>query len=154
MINVDNFTLIEFNSSYSSIFEEMEKDQIISDWVLPTSLTVENETGVAMFKLEFRKNKDIYVFSYIPSNKQALYTQDISDLTSWAQEKGWNVPKVADFMVKENLDLWKYFWETGVVDSDYLSKRFGNRSEIGFDESIFEEEEGEFVDDEDKLSDN
>jgi len=41
--------------------------------------------------------------------------------------KGWNRPSPISSEIDYAMDFWREAWETGLVDSDYLQKKFGKR---------------------------
>jgi hypothetical protein len=104
-----------------------------SSWMIKSELTMVNSTGFASFELHFWNTKDIYIVVYEPSVKDVFYNLDLRCLSYWAQETGWNIPKVEDKLAQENIDYWKFFWSTGIVDSAFLDEMVGDKNKVPID---------------------
>jgi len=79
----------------------------------------------------------VYIMEYIPSIKDVFYNPDISSLNRWLQEKGWNIPRPHKDLVNNDKGLWRHFWETYLIDSEYLDTLYGER------DNIYGEDQGE-----------
>lgn len=61
-------------------------------------------------------------------------SRDIEIFSAWAQANNWNRPKISDDLILQNMEQWKYYWDTFLLDSDLLHKKFGER-EQSFEDS-------------------
>jgi hypothetical protein len=95
--------------------------------MLSSNLILYSSFGLAQFDLSFFKNKDIYIKEYSPSVAEVFYNPDIRCLTMWSFENGWNRPKPHRDLIDQDVELWRHFWETYLVDSEYLERKFGSR---------------------------
>ena len=50
----------------------------------------------------------------------------------WAQESGWKIPQPHYDLVKSDKEFWKHFYDTLIIDSDYLDKLYGERPQLQF----------------------
>ena len=123
-------TVIENDGKYENINNIiLEEEPMAIQWMVETNVYVTSEFGEAVFKLHLYYNKDVYIMDFMPStDKDALYNPDIRYLTFWAQESGWNAPQPFPDLVRENTAFWKHFWETGLINSDFLVQKFGPRT--------------------------
>jgi len=126
-ISFSDSTMLEGEGIYSNIKKIMKKDVGDRDWMLRTFTTIITQSGESNFILHFWGNGDVYVIEYAPSIEGVYYNLDITALSSWSQVYGWHMPKISDDLIKKDIDLWKHFWETGLVGSDLLDKRYGVR---------------------------
>jgi len=136
-------TLIEGDGDYKSICSIMDRESIVgAAWMLRTDAYLYTEAGSSFMILHFYSNGDLHIVGYGPSIPDVYYNPDIQFISVWAQSKGWNTPSPSDSQVTDNLEFWKHFWETLLVDSEYLDKRYGKR-EILYTEEDFENSEEE-----------
>jgi len=127
-INFTDITLLESDGKYSKTKEIMD-EEISKEWMLKTEAIIISEFGEASFILHFYYDGRVYIMEFASQGNtdDVYYNPDIRFLSFWAQESGWKVPQPFPDLVKENMDLWRYFWDTGIVDSDYLDKKVGKK---------------------------
>jgi len=129
-----NFTDITLNET-DGVFEEtkniMLKEVPYNDkWVLRSLVTISSDTGDGSMEIQCHGDGNIYILSYEPSIGDLFYNPDIQAISMWAQENGWNIPQPHPELIKTNKDFWKYFYDTLIIDSDYLDKLYGGRPQI------------------------
>ena len=59
-------------------------------------------------------------------------SRDIEVFSAWAQLNHWNRPNVHRDLIDGQLMHWKHYWDTYLIDSDLLDKKFGKREENQF----------------------
>lgn len=122
-INFNNEVVLKHRGIYENINTDMVSEYpYVKTWTLNTDATLVSIIGAAQFNLYFYYNKDVYIFDYVPSMRDVKYSADISALSYWCQSCGWNIPSVADFLVKDNMDFWRHYWESRLVSSNYFEK--------------------------------
>jgi len=141
-VEFNDITLIEGNGDYKKICSIMEGEHL-PKWMLETSAIItcfQNSNGQkiiiseANLKLQFFNDGIVKITSYATIVPDPMFSPDIRYLKSYLTDKGWKRIEPHIYLVDENLMLWKTLWETGMVESDYLEKRFGPRE-------FYEEEE-------------
>jgi len=141
VLNFSDLTILEFDGEYEEIKKSMEEESYVGcEWMLRSDATVDFPTNSCFFTLHFYHNKDVYIVDYQSSVSDVFYNSDIPCLSMWVQYKGWSCPKPHPDLIREEMGFWKHFWETRIVDSDYLDKRYGERI-IDFSDYIDEDEE-------------
>lgn len=127
-INFEDITLLEAEGYYNKVNELMNEEEFGGDsWMIRSSVTISSELGSSSFVVHFYYNRDVYIVDFESATRDALYNPDISCLSAWAQEYGWKIPQPHKDLVRNHEEFWKYFWETGIVNSDFLEKRLGKR---------------------------
>jgi hypothetical protein len=48
----------------------------------------------------------------------------------WCQENGWKVPQPHPNLVKTDKVFWKHFYDTLIIDSDYMDEIYGIRPSL------------------------
>jgi hypothetical protein len=129
-----NFTDITLNET-DGIFEDTKKIMLnetprSDKWVLRSFITIVSNSGEGSMEIQCHGDKNIYILDYEPSIGDLYYNPDIQAISMWAQENGWNIPQPHPDLIKSNKEFWKYFYDTLVIDSDYLDKLYGGRPQI------------------------
>ena len=124
-------TLNEGEGEFEKVTEIMvSSGALATDWMLRTNSIMLTPTGQASLILHFFNNGDVYIMGYQASMPDVYYNPDIQYLSMWTQDHGWNVPKAHQDIVRDNLPFWKHFWETRLIDCNFLDKKFGKRLEM------------------------
>jgi hypothetical protein len=92
-------------------------------WMIDTDCTISSNYGMCFFKLNFYNNGKVIISSYSSSDKDPLLTEDIQYLSEYLQSKGWKKPQPHIDLVKSNMRVWKFYWETSIIDCDYFKKK-------------------------------
>lgn len=150
-IQFTDLTLLEANGSYKRVVDIMHDEMLQTgvmshkkEWMLRSKITIMTPFGFSMFVCHFYENAKVFISEYMPSSKD-IHTTDVRCLTYWCNHNGWQTPEPLAPVVESWLPFWKKEWETHIVDSDYLDKRFGSRQQVNFDNS----DEDEFDSDDD-----
>ena len=121
-------TMAETDGKFKDVKKLMDEDCVgKKDWCVRTKLTIISVFGEANMVLNLFRNGDVFIVGYSPSVSDIYYNTDITALSRWCQSNGWKVPQPSPDIVKDNMQFWKYMWETMIVNSDYLFKRLGER---------------------------
>ena len=127
----DDITVIENDGNYGEIKKVMFEDAFSDSWMLESNLLIGIRMGTKYFEatmqLHFYSDGKIYIMEYKPSSGDVFYNPDIRGFVAWAKYNGWTSIRPFRDLVKSNVKFWKYFWETHMVDSEYLEKQFGAR---------------------------
>ncbi len=148
-ISFTDLTMIEADGAYKEVCSlmeiEAEKSKIKSknnNWMIRSKIVIVNPLGSSTLICHFYNDGRVFVADFFPSSKD-IHNVDIRCLSFWCSEKGWKkpspLPAVADYW----LPFWKKEWETFIVDSEYLEKKFGERREIESDNSSQDSDEDE-----------
>ncbi len=142
--NFTDPTVLEADGEFEEINRLMTKDfPYQSDWMLSSTLTIDSQFGLAVMTLHFNADRKIFIIEYRPSAGDVIYNPEIPALSEWAQSKGWCVPEPSRELVKQDIDFWKHYWDTLLIDSSYLDGVFGVRehAQPGWKPEIEKEEE-------------
>lgn len=136
-IDFSDITLAETDG----LFNDVEKIMLgefpyNKNWVIRSYITITSPSGVSNMEIQCHSNKNIYIIDYRASINDVFYNYDLQALSMWAQQNGWNIPQPHFELVKENKVFWKHFWETLVVDSDYLDELYGKRDVVRQEEDL------------------
>ena len=131
-----NFTDITMSET-DGVFEEVKKIMISefphnNKWVIKTNLTIDSKMGIGEMKLDLYGDGKIYILEFNPSIKDVYYNPDITALSQWAQENGWRIPQPHEDLIKKNKEFWKHFYDTLIIDSDYLDELCGKRPQMEY----------------------
>ena len=129
-----DFTDITLNE-VDGVFKEVEKIMLeeppFNDkWVLRSLVTIVSPGGMGIMEIQCHGDKSIYILDYESSIGDLFYNPDIQVLSMWAQENGWKIPQPHTRLVTSNKEFWKHFYDTLVIDSDYLDKLYGKRPQL------------------------
>ncbi len=131
-IDFSDITLSETDGVYEDVKKIMVEENINYDkWVLRSDTTIVSPSGIGSMEIQCHGDGSIYILQYIPSIADVFYNNDIQAISAWAQDNGWKIPQPKYTLVEDNKQFWKYFWETLVIDSDYLDKLYGKRAQLG-----------------------
>ena len=130
-IEFTDVTLVETDGDYKETKTIMKNEFPYNDkWVLRSIVTVASLTGIGIMEIQFYGNGDVYILDYKASIGDLFYNPDIEVISVWAQDNGWNIPQPHQDLVKVNKIFWKHFWETLIIDSDYLDGLYGVRPQL------------------------
>lgn len=130
-INFTDITLNETDGVYDDTKELMLKEiPRIETWILRSFVTIVSDSGEGFMEIQCHADGNIYILDYDPSIGDLFYNPDIMAISMWAQESGWKIPQPHPDLIKSNKEFWKYFYDTLVIDSNYLDKLYGGRPQI------------------------
>lgn len=128
-INFTDITLNETEGDFEQTKDLMESEPPYSNrWAIITDVTISAGVGVCSMNLQLQNDKSIYILRYSPSIGDVFYNLDLQILYEWSQMKGWNRPQPHPRLVKENKEFWKHFFDTYIIDSDYMEEIYGKRT--------------------------
>lgn len=159
-ISFTDTTMLEANGEYEEVQRLMEAPQPFIDkitvqlpsrsWVLKSKITIQHALGFCGMVCDFYHDGKVIVTSFMPSVRD-VHTPDMRCLSFWAQKFGWKVPEPKPSLVDENMEFWRRQWETYIVNSDYLDKKFGERKPYIFGDDADNEDDDEMEDEIKKL---
>lgn len=136
-VRATDVTINEANGNYDHTKQIMENDPNMgrsiprgynsSSWVIRSEIGVLNVFGYNEMTCQFQADGRVFILSYIPTVRDVYYNVDIRCLGHWCQENGWKRPEPTPMVINERLDFWKHQWQTHVIDSEYMDKKFGKR---------------------------
>lgn len=138
-VNFSDITLIEGKGNYNNVKRIFKNDPISTEtWMLESHITILWQTepdnplpmsGFFEANIHAFNNGDIFIMNcMIPKGM----SRDIEVFSAWAQLNHWNRPNVHRDLVDGQLMHWKHYWDTYLIDSDLLDKKFGKREENQF----------------------
>lgn len=121
-------TMLEADGEYDAVKEIMESEEICpDDWMIRSGLTIDSNYGIASMVVHFHADRRAVIREYAPSVGDVFYNPDVGAISSWAQHAGWRTPEPSVELVRESIEFWKHYWETLLVDSEYLDDVYGVR---------------------------
>jgi hypothetical protein len=131
-IDFTDITLSETDGRYKEVKEIMQKENPDYDkWVLRSDISIYSSSGIGSMEIQCHGDGSVYILKYSPSIADVFYNNDIQAISTWAQENGWQVPQPKYTLVEDSKHFWKHFWDTLLIDSDYLDKLYGKREQLG-----------------------
>jgi len=131
-LDFDDRTIIESGGDFTEIVRIMKEDSPSDTWMLRSGLhmvvVIHGQMMEAQFLLHFYSDGKIRIMEYRASSNDPAYNPDISGLSEWIKSKGWSSLSPHSDLVRMNLPFWKFFWETFLVDSEYLDNNYGKRN--------------------------
>jgi hypothetical protein len=135
-----DITILETEGSYQDVKAIMDKIHGgKTDWMISSELTIESSMSMCQMTVDFYGDESVYIMDYQTTSGDVYYNPDLQILSMWARQNGWKTPQPAPDLVRANLEFWKHFWETRILDSEYLDKRLGERN-IMFPDDYKEED--------------
>jgi len=133
-INFSDVTMVEGRGNYKNIKRIFNEDPLNPEtWMLESHMTIMWQTepeaplpmsGFFEANIHAFSNGDITIMSCaLPQG----VSRDIEVFSSWAQFNHWNRPKLSNDLVEGQIVQWKHYWDTYLVDSDLLERKFGER---------------------------
>ena len=142
-INFTDITMVETDGSFEKVDKIMSSQFQINkinkkikekeddwDWVIRSDVTIDGPEGSSNMEVQFISNREVYILEYMSNMGNVFYNTDIKVFSMWLQENGWKIPQPSPNLVKENKEFWKYFYETLIIDSDYLDSIYGIRPSL------------------------
>lgn len=123
-VDFNDITMKEGRGVFDIVSKIMAKDSPSDKWMLISDIEIESYSGFSLITANFHSNKDICIVDYNSSNKDYLQCFEISCLFTWSKDNGWNIPYPSEDLIISDIDLWKFYWSTGLISSQYLDKRF------------------------------
>jgi hypothetical protein len=120
---------VGWKNRYQAHFTKIADQIGQHDWTIKTYLTIESPFGAGRFELDLKSDRSIWILDYQASSNPTT-SPELSVLSQWSQIAGWKIPQPSAPLVKTNIQMWRYMWETLLVDSDFLDDRFGVRKSL------------------------
>jgi len=134
-INFTDITLNETDGVFRETEEIMSKEfPRNKKWVIRSFASIVSISGEGSMEIQCHEDGKMYILEYTPSIEDVFYNPDIQVLSMWAQKNGWKIPQPHPDLVKKDKEFWKHFYDTLVIDSDYLDKLYGKRFQSGDEE--------------------
>lgn len=156
-INFTDLTMLEANGEYEHAKLLMEKPQRVvghiyaqipsKQWVLKSKVTIQHALGFSAMVCDFYHDGRIIITDFAPSVKD-IHTPDLRCLSFWAQQSGWKVPEPKPSLTEEWMEFWRRQWETYIVNSEYLERKFGQRQPFIFGDDADNDEDDDGMEEE------
>lgn len=130
-VDFTDITLNETDGVFKDVKKIMLKEPPYNDkWILRSFVTVSSISGMGTMEVQFHGDGSVHILEYEPSIGELFYNPDIQAFSMWTQENGWKIPQPHARLIRENKIFWKHFWDTLLIDSDYLDKLYGKRPQL------------------------
>lgn len=127
-INFTDITMSSCDGEFKKVSEIMDSDDIgKTKWVISTDVFIKSNFGLGCISIDCFYNRKILITQYQSSVDDNIYNPELIALTSWAQEKGWEVPFVENDLARTNKKFWKNFYDSFIVNCDLFEKIYGKR---------------------------
>jgi len=131
IIDFTDITLAQTDGKFKDVKKIMIQYPPYNEkWVIRSNITISSESGVSNMEIQCHGDGSIYILNYVPSIKDVYYNYDIIAISEWAQQNGWRVPQPLYSLVQSDEEFWKHFYDTMIVDSDYLDGMYGKRPQL------------------------
>lgn len=135
IIDFTDITLNETDGVFKDVQEIMQKEPPGGEkWVLRSYVTITGHMGMGSMEIQCHGDGGIYILEYTPSIGELFYNPDIQAFSMWAQANGWKIPQPHPDIVKGNKEYWKHFYDTLLIDSDYLDELYGKRPQLNLED--------------------
>lgn len=132
IIDFTDITLNEADGVFDEVQKIMRQESPGGDnWVIRSDVTITGMAGMGIMEIQCHGDGSIYILEYSPSIGDVFYNPDIQAMSMWAQSNGWKIPQPHYELVRNNREFWKHFYDTLLIDSDYLDKLYGKRPQLG-----------------------
>lgn len=136
VIDFTDITLNETDGVFKQVCDIMQKEPPGGGkWVLRSYVTITGQTGMGEMEIQCHGDGSVYILEYNPSIGDLFYNPDIQAFSMWAQANGWKIPQPHPDLVKVSKEFWKHFYDTLLIDSDYLDELYGVRPQLQIDGS-------------------
>ena len=129
-INVKSMHPIITNCNYvsSCVHSSMKKEKFTKSWMIEDDLVVSHMLGSAIFTIHFYENNDAIIYSFHKNKPNGSDITDLRALVLYLMNKGWNRPSPTISEIDYVRDFWREAWDTGLINSSYLEKKYGLRN--------------------------
>ena len=127
IIEFSDPTMIEADGCFNEVDEIMSQEKNGYYWMIRSSIFMSDNNINSQMTLHLYQNKDVYIEDYIIKKDEICFCPDLQYLTEWAQQSGWNVPRPSKDLLIRDIEFWKYFWETSLIDCQYFDDIYGKR---------------------------
>lgn len=129
-LTFSDITLAETDGEYNAVKKLMTSEKVGDhEWTLRSQITIRSSFGEGHLLVNFNHDGSLYILEYAGGSVE-LYNPDIRCLCQWCQEAGWKIPEPSEELIKRDILFWKRMWQTLLIDSTFLDKRFGKRKNI------------------------
>lgn len=126
-IQFTDITLNESNGDYDFVKDIMNREEVlVRDWIIRSDCMIIMPFGICKLVCNFYYDGRIYIVDHSSSSKE-IYNEDVRCLKYWAINSGWKSPEPSPGMIRSWPEYWKHLWDTHVIDSETLDKRYGKR---------------------------
>jgi hypothetical protein len=123
-IDFTDMTLVETDGNFPEVKEIMLSENSYDKWMIKSEATINSPFGEGFVSLNLYHTGVIYITKYIPSIGDVHYNPDVSALSAWAIDHAWNSVQPSKELAKDNVDFWKYYYDTNIVECDYYDDVF------------------------------
>lgn len=110
---------------YKRVHKKMkETEPFASQWVLQTDFSVAHPVGSFTCVCNLYYDGKIVIYDTKGQSMRAHNINDIRFIKKATLWLGWDSLTVVPSEIDSSIDFWKRCWETGLIDSDYLDKKY------------------------------
>jgi hypothetical protein len=97
------------------------------NWVIQSDMKIDHPVGIFVFVINFYHDGSAVIYNTSISKMQGHHINDVRFLKKAILWMGWKSLTCTPAEIESSIDFWKRCWETGLIDSHYLSMRFKKR---------------------------
>ena len=140
-IEFNDATLIESKGDYVKTAELMAEETTGDrEWMLKSTVYVQKGMLFSAFVVHFWNNKRLVINEMFRPPALEIPNDDISELSKWATENGWDLPEPASRLMENPsmFNFWERQYQSGLIKCPAIEQR-----EKGLMDRIFKAEEQE-----------
>lgn len=113
---------------YSRLKKKMKSiDELAEKWVLQTDFEINHPSGSFVFTTNLYHDGTVVIFNTECSRMHGHNINDVIFLRKAIMWLGWRELTATPSEIDSSLEFWKKCWETGLLESSYLEKKFRKR---------------------------
>jgi hypothetical protein len=113
---------------YSRLIKKMrETDELAEMWVLQTDFEVDHPAGSFVFTTNMYHDGKVVIFDTKCNRMHGHNINDVIFLRKAIMWLGWKELTATPSEIDSSVDFWKKCWETGLIESCYLDRKFKKR---------------------------
>lgn len=101
-----------------------ELDPGCDKWVLQTDINVKHPVGEFSFTINLYHDGLVVVYNTAASKMHGHNINDVRFLKKAITWLEWKTLTCTLAEIESSMEFWRRCWETGLIDSDYLSKKY------------------------------
>jgi hypothetical protein len=93
-------------------------------WMIQTNIEVKHPVGEYAFTINLYDKGLVVIYNTLGPRMHGHNINDVRFLKKAITWMGWSSLTITPSEIDSSIDFWKRCWETGLIDSDYLSAKY------------------------------